>query len=76
MDCLTDLFADCLGVPAQELSDESSPDTVEQWDSMKAMELVSLLEATFEIRLTTREIMKMCTIGIAREVLQSKGVDV
>jgi hypothetical protein len=37
--------------------------------------LVSLIEETFAVRLTTREIMKMQTIGLARSVLRGKGVD-
>jgi hypothetical protein len=35
---------------------------------------VALIEDTFEVRLSTREIMKMSSIGAARTVLQSKGV--
>ena len=72
---LIDLFATGLNVPAESLSDESSPDTVIQWDSVAAMNLVSLLEGTFDVQLSTKEIMKMRTIGIAREVLTHKGID-
>lgn len=75
-DQLMEVFAEEFAVPASELSDESSPDTVEQWDSLAAMRLVAAIEETFDVRLTTGEIMKMRTIGIARNVLRGKGVSV
>lgn len=73
-DKLIGLFAEELGVEASILSDQSSPDTVEQWDSLAAMRLVAAIESEFDVRLTTKDIMKMRTIGVAREVLRGKGV--
>ena len=68
------VFARCLKVPERELNDASSPDTIASWDSLAAMSLVSELEETFRVSLSTREIMRMRTIGVAREVLRQKGV--
>lgn len=73
-DRLIEVFSEGLGVPADRLSDDTAPDNTEQWDSLAAMHLVTLLEDTFEVRLSTREIMKMNTIGTARQVLVAKGV--
>lgn len=75
-DRLIALFAEELDVDAGTLSDSSSPDTVETWDSLAAMRLVAALESEFGVRLTTREAMKMRTIGIARVVLAEKNVKV
>ena len=75
-DPLIDLFAETLQVDAAELTEDSSPDTVEQWDSLGAMHLVTAIEDRFEVRLTTREIRKMQTISLARATLVDKGVDV
>jgi acyl carrier protein len=75
-DALTDLFARCLDVTVNELSEESSPDNTPQWDSMAAVQLVTEIEATFAVQLRTRDIMKMRTIGLARTVLRDKGVAV
>lgn len=72
-DSLLEVFATVLSVPVERLSDETSPDNTEEWDSLAAMHLVSALEDTFEVRLGTRDIMKMTTIGIVRDVLRSKG---
>ena len=75
-DPLLQIFADVLDVAPDTLTDDSSPDTVEQWDSLASMHLVAALEDTFNIQLSTKEIMKMSSIGLAREALKGKGVDV
>ena len=75
-DVLTELFAEVLEINSAELNDESSPENVRQWDSLAAMKLVSAIEEKFKIQLSTREIMKMSTIGLARKTLRSKNVAV
>jgi len=74
-DILIGLFAEILAVPASDLRDDSSPDTVRQWDSLAAMNLVVAIEEEFGITLSTKEIMKMSSIRLAREILKEKGVD-
>jgi acyl carrier protein len=75
-DALVQLFAEVLEVDPAKLDDHSSPENVQQWDSLAAMKLVAALEEKFNIRLSTREIMKMSTIGRARKTLQAKKVPV
>jgi acyl carrier protein len=75
-DALVELFAEVLGVDPAKLSDDSSPDNVKQWDSLAAMKLVVAIEERFQVKLSTREIMKMSTIGRARKTLQTKKVPV
>lgn len=74
-DPLISIFSDGLGLDPAELSEETSPDNTSEWDSLAAITLVELIEAQFDIRLGAREVMKMQTIGLAREVLKGKGVD-
>jgi acyl carrier protein len=73
-DPLISLFAEGLGVDATSLTEDTSPDNATEWDSLAAITLVSLIEEQFDVRLSAREIMKMQTIGLARSVLQGKGV--
>jgi acyl carrier protein len=75
-DVLIELFAEVLSTNPAELSEESSPANVKRWDSLAAMNLVAAIEDRFSVRLSTREIMKMSTIGRARKTLQEKGVAV
>jgi acyl carrier protein len=73
-DALVDLFAEALELDASQLNDETSPENTPEWDSLKAMELVGLIEDEFETSLSTRDIMKMRSIGLARDVLRAKDI--
>ena len=74
-DKLLPLFSEVLGVPVSELNDDTSPDNTAQWDSMRAMELVAVIEDTFDIELSTKEIMKSRSIGLVREMLRGKNIE-
>lgn len=76
MDKLLQTFATVLKVGASSLNDESSPENTPSWDSMNAVRLVSAIEETFGVELTTTEILRMRTIGMARDVLRRKGMQV
>jgi acyl carrier protein len=73
-DRLKGVFAEVLGLPPDQVSDATSPDTTSEWDSLAAMNLVAALEETFGVELSTTEIMRMRSVGIVREVLRAKGV--
>lgn len=73
-DKLIDVFAEGLQLQPDRLDDDTSPENTEEWDSLAAMTLVMLIEDAFSVKLGTRDMMKMRTIGTAREVLRAKGV--
>ena len=75
-DTLIGLFAEVLNLDPSSLNDESAPDNVPEWDSLAAMMLVSAIEDRFQVQLSTKEIMKMSSIRLARQTLLSKGFDV
>ena len=52
-DRLVQLFADVLEINPAELNDDSSPDTVKQWDSLASMKLVVAIEKKFNIKRST-----------------------
>lgn len=74
-DRLLEAFSQGLSLPVDDLSDETSPSNTSAWDSLAAMEMVTLIEDAFDVRLKTSEIMKMRSIGLARAVLRGKGVE-
>ncbi len=45
------VIADVLGVAPSAITEESSPETLEQWDSLRHMSLIVALEEEFEITL-------------------------
>ena len=69
------VFAEVLDIPVESITDETSPENTPQWDSLQSMNLVLALEGAFNLRLSTKEIISMRTIGIVRKVLRSKGIE-
>ena len=68
------VFSEVLGVAADQITDDTSPDNTPQWDSMAAMNLVVAIEDEFDVRLSTAEIVSMRNVAIVRKVLATKGV--
>jgi acyl carrier protein len=68
------VFSEVLRLPIEDLKDESSPENVPRWDSLAAVNLILAIEEEFGIKLNTREIGSMRSIGAARSVLRAKGV--
>ena len=73
-DALISLFAEVLRLPADQLNDNTSPKNTRQWDSLASMHLVVAIEKKFKTKLSTKEIIKMSSIGIARQTLLEKNV--
>jgi acyl carrier protein len=74
---LMKMMADILGVNSDEISDDSSMETVENWDSLKHMELIGSIEEEFEIPLLSAdEIVEMTTVVEIMRVLKTKGIDI
>jgi acyl carrier protein len=74
-DKLIETFATVLKVDPESLSDASSPENTPTWDSLRALQLVTAIEETFNVELTTTEILRMRNVRMARDVLRRKGCD-
>jgi acyl carrier protein len=57
------LASDIFSVPADAITPESSPATIENWDSMQHLNLVLAIEEKFGVQLDPEDIEKMKTIG-------------
>jgi len=68
------VFSETLAIPLERVGDQTSPENTPEWDSLKAMDLVVALEAAFQVRFSTKEIISMRTVGMVRKVLAKKGV--
>ncbi len=66
------IASDILGVPATRLNAASSPDTVENWDSVQHLNLVLALEEKFGLQLSPEEIEQMKTLGDTAKLIESK----
>lgn len=56
----------------KELSDETSPDTVEEWDSFSHIELVLELEGEFGVSISTSDAVTLDSVGKIRDYLTSR----
>ena len=73
-DRLRNTMAAVLGVPAEALGDDASPETVSDWDSMGHLNLVMALESEFGISLSAEDALEMRNVAAIRQVLQARGV--
>jgi acyl carrier protein len=74
IDKLIETFATVLKVDPASLADESSPENTPSWDSLRAVQLVTAIEETFSVELATTDILRMRSLGMARDVLRRKGI--
>lgn len=58
-DKLKEVIGDTFDIDEDDISHETNNDTVEQWDSLNHLRLVTALESEFEISLTMDEINTM-----------------
>jgi acyl carrier protein len=59
-----------LNVPAGSITDDSSPRTVEGWDSLGHMNLMLALEEEFGVQFSDERIMQLLSVGA---ILQALG---
>jgi acyl carrier protein len=58
-----EVFRDELEVDDLVLTDETTADDVEEWDSLSHVQLVVALEKAFNIKFTSREILSWDNVG-------------
>lgn len=64
-----EVASDVFGVAPSSLSAASSPDTVENWDSVQHLNLVLALEARFGVQINPEDIEKMKSLGAIEQVV-------
>ncbi|WP_430475995.1 acyl carrier protein [Thalassospira lucentensis] len=69
---LKQVMADILEVEISDIVVDSSPDTIESWDSLQQLNLVSALEAEFSIALTPDDIADMLSYALVRDIVQER----
>lgn len=73
MDRILRVVSLVMEVPIEKLNKESSPDNVENWDSLKHMNLILALEEEFDVTFSDEEIVELLSVEIIVEVLKEKG---
>lgn len=73
LDRVKQVVSDVFGVPAVEVSPESSPHSVEAWDSMGHLNLVLALEQSFGVEFTPEEIAAMASVSLIVATVDAKA---
>ncbi len=69
------IFTEVFGVESSALGDTFGKDTVELWDSVHQLNLVSLAEETFDIMLDPEDIMNFTSYIKGKEILANQGIE-
>jgi acyl carrier protein len=68
------ILSKVLGIDENQITDATSPETVETWDSFNALMLVSELEKEFKVRFTMDEVAAVKNVKDIREAVKRHGV--
>ena len=71
---LKTILAEVLGINEQGITEETSPRTVDSWDSFNGLMLVSELENNFNVKFTMDEVVAVKNVKDIKDALQRHGV--
>lgn len=69
-------FVQVFGAKAEELNDNYSKETVDEWDSVHQLSLVAQFEDAFDIMLDPEDIMEMTSYAKGKEILKKYEVEI
>lgn len=72
LDQIRTMAADLFALEAGQISTNSSPETIEAWDSVQHLNLVLAIEEKFHLQLAPEEIEQMKTIGDIAKLVEGK----
>lgn len=68
-------FVEVFGVNESVLNDSFAKDSVDGWDSVHQLNIIALLEESFDIMFDPEDIMEFTSYGKGRELLKKYGVE-
>jgi len=69
------VIARVMDVPIESVNEESSPDTIGAWDSLKHMNLIMALEEEVGVQLADEEIVEMLSVELILLTLKGRIED-
>ncbi len=71
---LLDIIANVMEEQVTDIDDESTPETIENWDSFRGLVLFEELETKFEVKFTLHELLNIKKIKDIKNILSVRGV--
>ena len=63
-DKIYEIVSKVMGIPLSNVNIDSSPDTIEEWDSLKHINLMMALEEEFDMQFSPEEISDMLNMKL------------
>jgi acyl carrier protein len=70
------IFVEVFGVDAAQLGDNFSKETVSQWDSVHQLNIISMIEESFDLMLDPEDIMACTSYHAGKEILSKNGIEI
>jgi acyl carrier protein len=70
---LRKIVADALKVPLSEVLPNASSDTLENWDSLRHLEIIMAVESATRISFATSEIVSLTSLEKIEQALVARG---
>ena len=69
------IFTEVFGTTADQLGDNFDKDSVSEWDSVHQLNIITLLEETFDLFLDPEDIMACTSYNAGKEILTKNGIE-
>lgn len=70
---LTEIFRDVFDDEEIELSDSTTANDIEAWDSLEHISLIAAIEKAFKMRFTMREVSGMKNVGEMIDIIEQRA---
>lgn len=71
-DKIKNIMSAVFNVEIEKIDDSISPDTLDEWDSLKHMNLIIALEEEFNVEFSEEEIIEMISYSLIKSTLENK----
>jgi acyl carrier protein len=71
-DSIRGIASDLFAIPVKLITADSSPESIEAWDSTQHLNLVLAIEEKFNIQLSPEEMEQMKSIGQIAKIVEGK----
>ena len=72
---LKGVLAKIFNVDVSMITNDATPDTIENWDSLRHMNLVVSLEEEFGVELSDDQVVEILSYQLIKIVLQEHGIE-
>ena len=72
---LYSIISKVMDVPISEINDESSPESIESWDSFNSYVLLDELESEFKTEFSIDEVVETKNVADIKKYLKKHGIE-